>query len=333
MVTVPVARTLTGSAFAAGAALVLLLLLGACGTDDAAQQPPTPAGPPVAATAAAATPVLGAQGEPLGLEHYRRLSERIGQGGQPVGETAFRNLTALGYDTIVSVDGARPDTESARRWGLRYVHVPVEYSGITREQSLRLVQAVRTARGPVYFHCHHGLHRGPAAAAIARQAVDGVSAAQADADLRSSGCSAHYEGLYRDVTAFVVPTEAEMAAVPTDLPEIAPVGGMVDHMAAASRCFERLQACQKSSWGSPEGQPDVSPPHEATILMEHFREMQRLDEARSRGERFVRGLLESETASDRVAASLRSGRKDEASAALAAVKKTCDTCHDAHRDR
>lgn len=324
------ARTLTGLASSA----VLALAAGACGSDDAARGAAPDA--EAAATAVARerpTPVLGAAGEPAGLEHYRRLSERIGQGGQPVGDVAFRNLAALGYRTVVSVDGARPEIEAAARHGLRYVHVPVEYSGIPREQALLLAQAVRTSDGPVYFHCHHGLHRGPAAAAMARQAVDGITPQQADADLRSSGCSAKYEGLYRDVLAFTPPTEAEIAALPRELPSVAKVGDMVDHMAAASRVFERLQACERSAWCAPAGQPDVSPPHEATILMEHFREMQRLDEARGYGEQFVQLLAESESASDRIAESLRSGRKDDATAALARVKKSCDSCHAKHRDR
>lgn len=288
---------------------------------------------PVAPAPEPLTPVLTDKGEPQGIEHYHKWSDRFGQGGQPVGEVAFRNLAALGYRTIVSVDGARPDLENAAKYGLRYVHVPIEYSGITRDEALRMVQAAKTSDGPVFFHCHHGVHRGPAAAMVVRMAVDGIPVEQATADLKASGCAPKYEGLYRDVAAFVPPTAAELATIPTDLPAFASAGDMVDHMAAASRVFENLQASEKAAWGPPPSSPDVNPPHEATILAEHFREMQRLEECRDYGDQYMKWLAESETQSEKLAESLRAGRKDDATAALKAVKKACDTCHAKHRDK
>ena len=41
---------------------------------------------------------------------------------------------------------------------------PIGYDGVPREQALRMIKAVQVAKGPVYFHCHHGKHRGPAGA-------------------------------------------------------------------------------------------------------------------------------------------------------------------------
>ena len=117
-------RTVVG-ALVLGAALVGLL--GACGTGEADRT--------AGATSTVGerpTAVLDAAGLPVGLERYRRRSDRIGQGGEPHGEVAFRNLAALGYDTVVSVDGARPDVETAAKYGLRYVHGPLGYEGVPR---------------------------------------------------------------------------------------------------------------------------------------------------------------------------------------------------------
>ena len=98
------------------------------------------------------------------------MAERIGQGGQPAGEVAFQNLKALGFKSVLNVDGAVPDVEAAERQGLVYVHVPIGYDGIARDEALRIVKAAEMCEKPVYVHCHHGRHRGPAAAMLVRTA-------------------------------------------------------------------------------------------------------------------------------------------------------------------
>lgn len=290
-------------------------------------------GSPGSAPAPRPEPVLDAKGEPVGIEHHHRWSEKLGQGGQPVGEVAFRNLAALGYTTVLSVDGAKPDLELAAKYGLRYVHVPIEYSGIERDQALRIVQAVRTSDGPVFVHCHHGLHRGPAGAMVARIAVDGITNEEAVKELKDSNCSAKYTGLYRDIGAFTAPTAEELAKVPTDLPSYVSPGDVPAHMAVASRIFERLAACDKAGWKAPEGSPDVSPKHEATMLRESFREMLRLDEVKTHEDRYVKWMTQSEADCATLEAAVAGGKNADASAALTRVKKTCDTCHAQYRDK
>ena len=43
--------------------------------------------------------------------------------------------------TVISVDGARPDVVRAHSFGLRYVHLPIGYDGVPREQALRIARA------------------------------------------------------------------------------------------------------------------------------------------------------------------------------------------------
>ncbi len=42
------------------------------------------------------------------------------------------------------------------------------HGGISRDQSLTIARAVQDLPGPVFIHCHHGKHRGPTAAVMAR---------------------------------------------------------------------------------------------------------------------------------------------------------------------
>src|SRR4051794_28782030 len=72
--------------------------------------------------------------EPVGLPTLRELGDDLSSGATPEGDDGFRSLHDLGIKTIISVDGTRPDVERARRFGFRYVHIPVRYGGIPREQ-------------------------------------------------------------------------------------------------------------------------------------------------------------------------------------------------------
>ena len=145
--------------------LALPVLLGACesGKDDVAMVSPAPANmiPPIK--------------DMPGIHNYRRWSDHVAQGGQPEGDKAFQALKAEGITTVVTVDGAMPDVEGAERVGLKYVHIPIGYDGISKDEEARIVKAVTESKGPVFVHCHHGLHRGPAAAALARMSLDGIS--------------------------------------------------------------------------------------------------------------------------------------------------------------
>src|SRR5262245_17583207 len=76
-----------------------------------------------------------------GVENAYRLGPRLYSGGEPRGEQAFAALKSLGIKTAISVDGATPDAETGRRHGIRYVHLPVGYDGIPREQAVRIIKA------------------------------------------------------------------------------------------------------------------------------------------------------------------------------------------------
>src|SRR5262249_8775366 len=137
-----------------------------------------------------------------GLENVLQVSAGILSGGEPHGTQGFCSLARLGVKTIVSVDGARPRVEEARSSGIRYVHIPIGYEGIAEPARLALARVAREADGPVYFHCHHGRHRGPAAAAIACVAAGNASGTDALKILEVAGTGREYAGLWRDVEQY-----------------------------------------------------------------------------------------------------------------------------------
>jgi protein tyrosine phosphatase (PTP) superfamily phosphohydrolase (DUF442 family) len=240
-------------------------------------------------------------------------------------------LAAEGMKTLISVDGAEPHVEVAKALGMSYVHVPIGYDGLTPEEQARIVKAVTEAKGPIFIHCHHGLHRGPAAAAVARMVVDGIDHDAASLQLKDSGCSPNYPGLYRDVAEFEAPSKETLAAI-GPLPAAVKPSGVRDAMVHIDEHFDYLKASQAAKWKVSPQYPDVSPPHEAKMLVEAFAEMQRLDDAKKLGPEFLKLTKDSEAGAATIRAALDAGDVEKAEAAWAGFKKSCENCHKTYRN-
>ncbi len=274
-----------------------------------------------------------------GVENAFRLSPRLYSGGEPRGDAAFADLRALGVKTIVTVDGARPDVETARKFGIRTVHLPIGYDGVPSKQAVRIVAAVTALPGPVFVHCHHGKHRGPAAVAICGIATEGWTKAQALAWMEQAGTSADYRGLYNSVREFIPPSTDDLQRASADLPERAEVADLVAVMVQVDARWDRLKAAQKAGFKAPAGQPDIDPAHEALQLAEHFREASRLAEVRANEGDLARKMEAAAQRATVLQEALRGhhgtpsadSRKD-LEAAFAAVAKSCTSCHAGHRD-
>ncbi len=301
------------------------------------------AAPPVRADEApvnpkAVKPAANAEGkkEPgenkPGVEHYRRWSEKLGQGAQPEGALGFETLKELGFTTILSVDGAAPDVAAAKKAGLKYVHVPIGYDGVSRDEALKIIQAVRSAEGPVFVHCHHGLHRGPAAAAIAREGVEGVTNEVASEGLRESGCSPTYAGLFRDVAAFAKPDEKEFVAVPKDLPEAVVPSGMREMMTHVDERWDLLTELQPGDFAADAKHPDVDSAHEAAMLENSFRGALAMDEVKAVGDEFVASMRKAQALAQELEDHIRAKDVKLAQETFALLKQTCSACHKAHRN-
>lgn len=261
------------------------------------------------------------------LHNVFELAEGFYSGNSPDTEDGFRELQKLGVKTIISVDGSKPHVALAHQFGMRYVHLPIGYDGVPEARAVELVKATQTARGPVYVHCHHGKHRGPAAAAAVCRATQGWSAEKADDFLKQAGTSPDYAGLYRDVRAFRPPSEAELARVPAEFPEVAKTPDLVETMVAIDEHFDRIKAAQKAAWRE-------VPAQSATLLWELLREHGRDPETAKRGASYTAKLADSERAADTLRQLLRDPAETSTArdAALLDSGKTCASCHAKHRN-
>jgi len=241
--------------------------------------------------------------------------------------------------TILSVDGKAPDAEAAAALGLRYVHIPIEYKGLTEEELGAITKTFRELEGPFYVHCYHGKHRGPAAAAVGRMVLDGVSRETAMAEMRQyCGTSAKYEGLYRDIATAHIPTADESAELDFDFPARKLPRGIVALMVEVSRANDNLDLLEKQAFAADPEHPDVDARNESAKLLQSFTAALELNQVRNGAEDFRGWFQAAHGDSQKLSDALeRASQGDpaaaaEASQAWAAVKASCTACHKAYRD-
>lgn len=259
-------------------------------------------------------------------------------GSVPESDQAFDALTALGVLTILSVDGAAPDLDRAAARGIHYVHLPLGYDDINEHERLTLAAVVRDFPGPIYIHCHHGKHRGPAAAAIALRSLDLISTPQALAVLEQAGTSKSYPGLWRSVENSTRASGQALDAIEARrLPSHASVSSFVEAMVEIDRTFDRLGAIARAGWTTPTDHPDLVPAAEAGRLADLFRLLIEHDANRGSPARLgsPTGLSVGLRSSAGHAASLEeaivTNHQHAARVSFAQLKQDCRSCHEAYR--
>lgn len=269
-----------------------------------------------------------------GLHNVYRIGERLYSGSGPESDEAFAALAQLGVKTVLSVDGTATDVERAKQHGLRYVHVPIGYNGVPRDAALQIARAVRELPGPFYVHCHHGKHRGPAAAAIARLCLDEqCQVDQALNIMQRAGTDPRYAGLFRSVRDFKRPSEVELKQLAGPLPATVKATGVKQQMVVIDQAWSHLKMLQTAGWKTLNEQPDLTPAHEALQLVEGFKELSRLPDSASRGDDYREWIAESLRSAEQLEAGLRherdNTRRDDA---LRAISERCAKCHAKYRD-
>lgn len=304
----------------------LAAALGAPGCSAPPDEPP-PAGA-VAGAATADGRLAIEELEHPALQNLLRVSGRIYSSGEPRGDGAFAELARRGVRTVVSVDGVRPDVETAERHGLRYVHIPVGYDGIREPAGRALAALLLEAEVPVYIHCHHGRHRGPAVAAVACIAAGEAGNAEARRILEVAGTSEDYGGLWRDVAAYrPPPPDAELPA----LVPVAEVGSFAAAMALVDRAWDDLVLCREADWAVPADHPDLVPSREALHIREGLHEAERtLGE--DAAEELRTWLAEAEATAAKLRSALEAGDAAAADERFEALRRSCKRCHRVYRN-
>ena len=274
------------------------------------------------------------------LPNALRVHAKVISGGLPEGDAAFKELKDLGVQTVISVDGAKPDVELAKKYGLRYVHLPHGYDGIPGSRIEELAKAVRDLPGPIYIHCHHGKHRSPAAASAACVGAGMIDPKDARQVLVVAGTSENYRGLYQTAQNTKRFDDELLDALKAEFPAIAKLPPMAEAMVGVEHANDHLRLFATNKWQPLKDQPALEPDHEALLLREHFTELMRTKEIMQKPERFQQLMKEGEGAAQDLEKSLRdwiaTGRPEKTPDSLVTgmdrIAKNCTACHKQFRD-
>lgn len=249
------------------------------------------------------------------LHNRLEIHPKLMSGAAPVGDEAYAELQRRGVRVIVSVDGQRPDVEAARKHGLRYIHIPIGYDGVGEEACRSALALTRSIDEPMYVHCHHGKHRGPAMAAVIAQSAGWMNRKEAVDLLRQAGTGTQYSGLWRDVDGFQpLPAGTELP----ELVEIAEVSTLASHMVDTSVRYEVLVDAMKS------GDWNVS---DVRLLQEALRESHRVCNEEMRP-----AMMKSAELVHSMEAQVTRGDMEELRQSMARLKEACNQCHTRHRN-
>jgi hypothetical protein len=191
-----------------------------------------------------------------------------------------------------------------------------------------LARAVKEVDGPIFVHCHHGEHRGPAGAAIACVASGALSNDEAIHILERAGTSKDYAGLWRDVKNFTPPPDGTKLP---DLVEVAEVGSFTAAMSQVDRAFDNVKLLQTAKWQVPPDHPDLAPAQEALILQELLHETAR-NLTQDRDEQFKTWLDEADSIATQLLINLKKNDFPAADENFAKMNAACKQCHQKYRN-
>jgi protein tyrosine phosphatase (PTP) superfamily phosphohydrolase (DUF442 family) len=333
-------------------AAVALAAIAACATEPDAAPPSAvaPQPPPIAAPltninnayALAGNVVLPARkgADSPGIHNLFQLSNELWSGSEPEGEEAFQKIESLGVKTIVSVDGKAPDVALAAKHGLRYVHIPIEYKGLSDLEIAELAKTYRECEGPFYTHCFHGKHRGPAANAVGRLVLDGATREQAIAEMRQwCGTAPEYEGLFRDVAMKPMPTAEATRALAFTFPSARTFGDFREAMIDISRRHDALKKLEQRDFAVDPDHPDWDALNESDMILNTLDLVRGLPETATRPAEFQQWMAKAVEQSRDLRDALKRAKLGEAAGAeagrkaFATLNKTCNDCHAAYRNQ
>jgi protein tyrosine phosphatase (PTP) superfamily phosphohydrolase (DUF442 family) len=212
------------------------------------------------------------------LANALRFSAKLFCGGPPQGEAGFQALKSLGIKTIISVDGAAPETSRADALNMTYVHLPVPYRDIPHDRALEIAKAIRDLPGPVYIHCSNGTARAPAAAGVASVLLGEMSAHDAFEALKAAGTLPAYSGLYAATLKAEKVGKETLDALHVNFTARAEVSPLVSSMVAMEKVWKRIETAQSLDWNIPDSRSDLKPDEDMLQLIDCYMQAGKLEE-------------------------------------------------------
>src|SRR4030095_8328707 len=126
---------------------------------------------------------------PIRIDNFAKVNDTYYRGAQPAGSD-YADLARLGVKTVINLIGdAELDAREqslVEEHGMRYLLIPMSTRKAPTSQQLETFLSVVNdpASQPVYVHCVGGRHRTGVMTAVYRMTKDGISGAEAFAEMK-----------------------------------------------------------------------------------------------------------------------------------------------------
>lgn len=266
------------------------------------------------------------------IHNLHQLADGLWSGSEPLGTPAYNELAKLGIQTVVSVDAVAPDKALADQYNIRVVHLPIGYDGIPEQRTKQLAVAVATLPRPIYLHCHHGKHRGPAAICVGAIGAGEITNEQAADFMALAGTSPDYPGLWRSAEFAEALDDQILADKSINLPEQADIGDFPSAMAEIDRLNELLWLCADNNFVAPEDHPDLAPVSLVGQIHYLLRSLESDSLTQSEGVIFQEMLLDSSVLASQIESQITTGAIENAMTTMNTLTDSCVRCHEQFRD-
>lgn len=257
---------------------------------------------------------------------------RVLSGAAPQSASDFAELKARGVGLLVCVDGTIPNEVLAKEHGISVVHLPLGYDEVSNHVAVALGRLIHQADSKVFIHCHHGRHRGPAAAMAGCITAGLREPTDTDPVLSAAGTAKRYQGLYASVRSLKPLSTSSLDRPPSGISSAVQPAPLVDIMLKLSASMAKIDQFVATGLDRPgeskENSDDDSLLRESVQLEELLRELGRDvawssltgDAIASAGR--LRELVENK----------QNPAPEQLSRHLRDLRNRCDACHKTHRD-
>jgi protein tyrosine/serine phosphatase len=153
---------------------------------------------------------------PIRIDNFARVNDAYFRGAQPI-DSDYADLARLGVKTVINLIGDsdldHTEQSSVEQHGMRYVQIPMSTRKAPTAQQLEAFLSLVNdeASQPVYVHCVGGRHRTGVMTAIYRMTKDGISGAEAFAEMKRFKYGPDF--LHPEFKKFVIEFDAKKAAI------------------------------------------------------------------------------------------------------------------------
>jgi uncharacterized protein (TIGR01244 family) len=136
-----------------------------------------------------------------GLPNLFKVSDTLYRGAQPENE-GYAELKKMGIKTIVNLRNTNTDRAQAKKYGIEYVHIPVDTSAPDKDEFEKFLRiAADPSRQPVFVHCRHGADRTGTAVALYRIKIQKWDREEAIREMTGGGYG--YHSIFGNLKSFI----------------------------------------------------------------------------------------------------------------------------------